>query len=150
MGHEAMVFGCIEGATWHSGEEYRRLQALNAAVILALPANDEWPFMTRDMFALPAPFPQGTYRCQVIHFGMSLKDDPYDRSVWDTWLGKFEGVIRKLYWFSVVAYVRTDFEPDRIYEWSPTDKAVRQMVAEPHRPITEWRRTVSVPADSAA
>ena len=150
MGHEATVFGCIEGATWHSGVDYRRLQVLNAGVIHALPDDDDWPFLTGKMFALPAPEPSGTYRSQIIHFGMSLKDDPHDRAVWDVWLGKLERVIRQLYWFSVIAYVRTDFEPARIYRWSPTPKAVEQMMSEPHQPISEWARTVSVPADGAA
>ena len=35
----------------------------------------DWPWVVRGIFALPAPYPQGTYRRQVIHFGLSIKDD---------------------------------------------------------------------------
>jgi hypothetical protein len=119
------------------------LQILNVAVISSLPDDDEWPFLSGKMFALPAPWPHGTYRCQIIHFGMSLKDDPYDRGIWDVWLRKLENVIQQLYWFSVTAYIRTDFEPDRMLRWLPTDRAVELMVAEPHQSVNEWTRTTT-------
>lgn len=149
MGHEATVFGCIEGATWRTSD-YRRLQRHNAAVITTLPKDDDLPFVTGGMFALPAPEPEGTYRCQIIHFGVSLKDDPTDRGVWDQWLLKFEAIIRQMYWFSVLAYVRTDFEPDRIFRWSPTQRAVAEMISESPQPVCDWTRTVSVLADAPA
>lgn len=143
MGHEATVFGCIEGATWRS-EDYDRLQRLNAAVLAELPAEDEWPWLVRGMFALPAGWPQGTYRSQIIHFGASLKDDPWDRSCWDTWLGKFEALLGRLYWFSAVVHLQTEFEPDRLFRWLPTAAAVDRMVADTPRCVQEWVRSVIV------
>ena len=34
--------------------------------------------MVRSIFALPGSHPRGTYRRQVIHFGLSMEDDPQD------------------------------------------------------------------------
>jgi hypothetical protein len=49
--------------------------------------------VVRGIFALPAPHPQGTYRRQVIHFGLSIKDDPSNRGIWDVWLAKYSAMM---------------------------------------------------------
>jgi hypothetical protein len=84
LAHEVILYGSIEGA------EHERLRVLNAVALSELPAEDEWPWLVRGMFALPAEWPQGPFRSQIIHFGASLKDEPHDRACWDTWIGKFE------------------------------------------------------------
>jgi hypothetical protein len=138
VGHEVIVFWIIEGA------DAERLTALNAAALAALPVEDEWPWLIRGMFALPAAWPQGTYRSQVIHFGASLKDEPQDRAAWDCWLGKFETLLRQLYWWSAALHLRTEFDPDRVYEWLPTNAAIDRMVGDQPQPVLEWERTVIV------
>jgi hypothetical protein len=115
-----------------------RLQERNAATLADLPVEDKWPWLVRGMFALPGSWPEGTYRTQVIHFGASLKDEPRDRSCWDLWLGKFESLLRKLYWLSATVHLQTEFEPDRVFRWLPTRRAIDLMVAEPPQPIDEW------------
>lgn len=75
MGHEVIIYGAIVGPAL-SGERFRTLQARNKAVINRLPAEDQWPWLTRGNFALPGAWPQGTYRQQIIHFGLTMKDDP--------------------------------------------------------------------------
>lgn len=144
MGHEVIVFGCVEGA------DPERLHALNAGVIAELPTEDEWPWLVRGMFALPAGWPQGTYRSHVIHFGASLKDEPGNRSCWDAWLEKFERLLRRLYWWSVAVHLRTEFEPDRVIRWLPSEATIDGMAAEPPRTVQEWKRSVVVlPSDPA-
>jgi hypothetical protein len=141
MGHEANIVGFIDGATWRTGSEYRRLQLANAGVIAALPATDEWPFLTRGMFALPDTEPYGIYRSQIIHFGLSIKAEPGDRAWWDTWLAKFEDVLRRMYWVSAEVDMRTELESDYAYRWTPTDHAIDLMNSDPPHPIAEWTRT---------
>jgi hypothetical protein len=137
LGHEVIIFGCIEGA------DPERLQMSNAAMLAELPIKDEWPWLVRGMFALPAEGPFGTYRAHVIHFGASLKDEPMDRSCWDTWLGKFEDLLRRLYWWSATVHLCTEFEPDRVFRWLPSEVAVEQMVGDPPRCVQEWERSVT-------
>lgn len=136
MGHEVILFGCIEGA------EPERWGGLNAAAVAGLPAEDEWPWLVPGMFALPVPWPRGTYRTQVIHFGASLKDEPGDRSWQDVWLSKFESLLRRMYWWSATVHLQTEFEPDRVFRWVPTADAIDQMTAEPPHPVGAWERFV--------
>lgn len=143
MSHEAILYGRIIGATGRPGTAgYFDLHARNRAAINRLPRDDDWPWLVRGMFALPAGHPQGTFRRQVIHFGASIKDDPLDRGIWDVWLGKFESLLRKLYWRSAAVHLSTDFEPDRVFEWQPTEAAKARLYAQPPQPVTEWVRTV--------
>jgi hypothetical protein len=87
---------------------------------------------------------EGTYRRQVIHFGLSVKDDPTDRGIWGVWLGKFEAVLRRLYWWSALAHLDTNFEPQRVFEWLPTEAAVGRLRCDPPQPAGEWARSVQV------
>ena len=150
MGHEVIIYGCIEGAPWRSGDEYRRLQEWNATVITELPSEDEWPWLVRGMFSVPGPWPEGTYQTQVIHFGASLKDEPGDRSCWEVWLGKFEALLRRLCWYSAAVHLETEFEPHRFFRWLPTGPAVDRMVAEAPKCIDEWVRSVTVVREGPA
>lgn len=138
MGHEVIIFGSIEGA------DTERLRALNAAALAELPAEDEWPWLVRGMFALPAGWPRGTYRTQVIHFGASFKDEPQDQSCWDGWVGKFEAALRQLYWWSATLHLVSEFEPERMFRWLPTAAAVDRMVCDSPQPVQEWVRSVIV------
>ena len=139
MGHEAILYGCIEGIAWRR-DQYRLLQDRNAAVLLSLPTDDVWPWLVRGMFALPASGPQGTYRQQVIHFGASLADDPFDPALWDGWLAKFEGLLRQLYWLSAVVHLETESDPPRAWRWRPTDAALARLGTEDPAPFDDWTR----------
>ncbi|MFN0018511.1 MAG: hypothetical protein ACKVP0_09645 [Pirellulaceae bacterium] len=136
MSHEVIVFGSIEGA------DPEPLRALNKAVLAELPIEEEWPWLVRGMFALPAEWPRGTYRSQVIHFGASFKDEPQDRACWDVWIGKFEALLRRLYWWSATLHLETEFEPERVFRWLPTAAAIERMAGDPPLPVQEWQRSV--------
>jgi hypothetical protein len=144
VGHEAIIYGRVVGASWHVGDRFTWTHDLNREVLAQLPADDDWPWVVRGIFALPAPYPQGTYRRQIIHFGLSIKDDPDNRGIWDLWLGKFEEVLRRLYWWSAVVHLDTDFEPPRVFEWVPTEAAMGRLYDDPPQPISEWSRSVKV------
>jgi hypothetical protein len=144
VGHEAIISGRIVGASWRVGERFTWTHDLNRDALATVPEDDEWPWVVRGIFALPAPYPQGTYRRQVIHFGLSIKDDPYYPRIWDEWLGKFEAVLRRLYWWSALAQIDTEFGPPRVFEWLPTEAAERRLRDDPPQPVLEWLRSVRV------
>ena len=144
MSHEAILYGRIVGATRRPGADYFALHERNRAVLNRFRREDDWPCLVRGMFALPAGHPQGTFRRQVIHFGASIKDAPENRGIWDEWLGKFEALLRQLYWWSAVVHLATDFERDRVFEWRPTDAAMAGLYVEAPQPVFEWVRTVLV------
>lgn len=140
MGHEAIMYGVIAGATRRSGDDFRLLYNLNAKVILSLPSDDYYPWVDRSIFALPGDYPNGTYRRQIIHFGLSIKDDPSDLDKFlEVWLSKFENILKQLHWVSVRLHIDRDFGSSE-YEWSASKEARAGLLADPPRPTTDWNR----------
>lgn len=140
-----MVYGVIVGASYRAGEHYAKLQIRNEHTIRSLKRDEDWPWVDLSIFSLPGPYPLGTYRRQIIHFGLSIKDDPNDEleSWWNTWLEKFEDVLRRLFWTSARLHIERDFEPRRReYGWSPTDKALAAMYDELPEPVATWERSM--------
>ena len=158
MGHELTIYGIIEGAT-ASSDDYRRFQRLNEEAINRLPDDDEWPWMTRDMFQFPATEPVGTYQTQIVHFGLSMKDgvplkdsadyDPIEnwrnpaRDSITGWIEKFEKLLSQMYWYYAAVHVNTDFEPERKFSYTITRESIELMCksAEP-QPVTDWELSV--------
>jgi hypothetical protein len=70
---------------------------LNHEATQALPEDDHYPKLTRNMFAITAmDYPEpGLYKYQMIHFGASMKDGG---EVWDIWLRKFERLLGRMAW----------------------------------------------------
>src|SRR5262249_32644835 len=143
MGMESIVYGRIEGASYR-GNNYRRLQDLNRAVIESLPEEDDWPFLTRHLFALPGPWPHGgLYRCQVIHFGGSFKGLEDD---WRRWRDKFEALLRRLYWFSVRLHLETEARGRYEFAWLPDQAALDAMfTTDTPSPVSSWTFTGECP-----
>lgn len=54
---------------------------------------------------MPVEWPQGTYQSHIIHFGASFKDEPGAGGFWDTWLNKFESLLKQLYWDSATLHL---------------------------------------------
>jgi hypothetical protein len=141
MGHEAIVYGMIQGARYRFGDRFRELHERNAVEIGRLPEEDPWPWLVRGHFALPAAYPEGLYRTQVIRVGLSMKDDPGDTAVWDLWLSKLEAVLRRLYWVRTIVHVQTELpKTTRSYVWDPTEAALAGMYADDPQPIASWAR----------
>ena len=115
MSDECYLYGAILGAfgtvrDWHS------LYERNADTIASLPDEDSEPPLTRGMFCRPArPGDAGLYRYQVIHFGASFNGFADD---WHHWLEKFEGLLKKLYWFSVHLHLHAGVQGgEHDYRW---------------------------------
>lgn len=141
MGHEVLLHGMICGATYRSGDDFRKFQLLNEKAFASLPVDQDYPWVDRSIFSLPGPYPVGTYRAQLIHFALSMKDDPSDKTLLDSWLAKFEQVLCRFYWESVVLTLETDFtEGVGQIVWKPTELALAAMY-ERTEPIKEWKKS---------
>ena len=153
MSHEAVIYGVIVGTTLHVSAGYRTLQTLNEKIIRSLPTDDHHPSVDVSIFALPGPQLVGTYRSQLIHFGLTLSENTSpiftdDGQYWDwhyVWIGKFEAVLKQLYWTSARVILESDFNPRRReFTWKPTDEALQRMYDEPYAPIAAWDRVMRV------
>lgn len=138
MGHRTIIYGYIEGM-WAGGQlaknEFMRRQ--NEVAIAALPESDEWPFLTGGIFGISGRTPDaGHYRGHVVHFGGSFKEIEDD---WSQWLGKFEALLRRLYWTTVEVRLVTELNGSFTFRWAAAATAIRRMVfEEPPAPVTEW------------
>jgi hypothetical protein len=146
MGLDVIVYGRIVtpylmALPWPPKRDGRLIQGRNAEVIAALPTEDPSPSLARGMFAVPT-WKGGIDLDQVIPFGASFEDNPMSRDWWDTWLGKFESLLRRLYWKSVVLHMESRIDGHRMFQWSPTVRAAGLLWADEPQPVGEWNRTV--------
>lgn len=135
MTQQSIVYGFIQGAEWMSSDLHR-LHRLNRQVIAQLPESDAFPHLTRAMFAIPGDEPQqGTYRSQIIHFAASMKEVELQ---WKAWLDKFEGLLRRLYWFNAVVHLRAEVLGDQDYEWTVDANQIVHYLNDNPKPPTKW------------
>jgi hypothetical protein len=94
------LYGCIsEYGVYNELQE--RIKKHNDSIIESLPQFDEWPPLTRQMFAvtqdsdyLTIP-PTYEYWGRTFHFGGRFKSIEYE---WKEWRQKFEILLTKLVW----------------------------------------------------
>jgi hypothetical protein len=141
MGHRNTISGHIQEPWYVRGSDraIRRLWHRNRRVINSLPAQDEWPFLMRSMFAA-SPIPSNrrdvisvTYRGPVIHFGGSF---PSVYEVWPQWLEKFESLLCRLYWEHAIVILVTEWTGQYVYRW---DAEGADFTTEVPQPIRAWK-----------
>lgn len=134
MGHTSIVYGRINGATWYT-EDYFRLHRLNEKAIQDLPEHDSHHLLNRSMFSTTNR--QGVYRSQIIHFGASYNGLEYG---WETWIEKFEDLLRKMYWWDVKVHAEFELVGKHNYSYE-IDLSARENTwfLENPKPILEWK-----------
>lgn len=92
MSHLAFVYGVITSAM-AGVDDWQRYHRLNSDVIVQLPDEDEYPPISKSMFAITND-PMASWQTRAIHFGWTTKNfDEYanDRIV------RFESLLMRLY-----------------------------------------------------
>jgi hypothetical protein len=91
--------------------EFSKAFAKNVAILEELPTSDDWPALTRNMFAVTASSydEPGFHKSQPIHFAFTTKHFADD---WDEWSGKFEGLLYRLSWDKAYVHVSMDWAPE--------------------------------------
>lgn len=126
------LFGCISERTGRPEDE-ARIAAHNDAILTSLPDTDAWPPLTKAMFGWPQyNTPMITYGGRKIHFAAGLKSVDEDL---DLWVGKFEGLLRNLYWSEAVVMVQGWILPFCELRWVPTMREYEQAITQPTQ---EW------------
>jgi hypothetical protein len=134
MGHESVVYGCIEGMGRHYRDESPDAMVRhNREVLAALPEDDDWPFLVRSMFAV-----HRRYKTEAIHFGSSFKEIEW---AWDEWLCKFEDLLRRLCWYNARVHLRTEATVGHHdYLWEADHDQMMAAYGSPVPvPIRSWR-----------
>jgi hypothetical protein len=106
----------------------------------SLPEFDEWPPLTRQMFAITQDSdfkttpPTYEYSGRAFHFGGQFKSIEYE---WREWKAKFEILLTKLVWKSAFVHFNTGYAVTQTFEWrldsnkwAPYDKSDFQIKPE--------------------
>lgn len=113
---ESIVYGCIKDQPGDETERDHRYHA-NATAIAALPEDDGFPLLAREMFGSSGRDPfSGTYHTQVIHFGASYRAVEYE---WEQWLARFEALLAKMYWVSATVHLQTELSGNHTFIYQP-------------------------------
>ncbi len=113
MDQESIVYGCIKDLAGEQLDVDRRRN--NRQAMLELPNADEWPYLCREMFALPqVEVGQDRYLTEVMHFGASYKAIEYE---WSEWMKRFEKLLDSLYWVSAVVHLETELSGVHTFTW---------------------------------
>lgn len=140
MTQESIVYGCIKGAVGHSELEVNEFNRLNQSVLSHLPALDDWPFLTREMFSITRQ--QSTVQMasmNLIHFGCSYTGIEYE---WNVWMKKFEDLLKKMAWQSAVVHLDTELSGLHTFIWE-TDGNIHEPNSGGFNVRCEWNHEMA-------
>lgn len=133
------LYGCIVEDGFY-GELQHKIKLHNDAALKSLPEFDEWPPLTRQMFAITQDSdyareaPTYEYKGRVFHFGGQFKSIEYD---WKAWKAKFENLLTKLVWQEAYVHFEPEFSTLQTFKWrmirdkwNPQDKIVFEIKPE--------------------
>ena len=120
MNQESIVYGCIKDVLMsHSPQEVEEHRERNRYVMMSLPSIEEWPLLSREMFALPVQVTDlDEAHTDVMHFGSSYKAVEHE---WQSWLNKFEEMLKQMYWVSATVHLETEFNGTHTFTWDAED-----------------------------
>lgn len=111
MGMHTVIYGYIEEMDFWLDPIRNEIRKHNSDIIASLPLADEWPPLSREMFATcnndaSDSGPNLEYRGRIIHFGASLKSVEQE---WGQWKSKFESLLTRLYFMEAKVHVQAEY-----------------------------------------
>ena len=119
MGMRTTIYGYIEEMDFWKDPIRKQVRKHNFHVIRSLPEDDNWPPLSKGMFAISSnrknsPGPNIEYFSRIIHFGANLKSVERD---WQEWKAKFEILLINLYFLDAKVHFKTEYSPLETSEW---------------------------------
>lgn len=141
MNQESIVYGVIRDAPTSDVSALIKARLTNMEAIMDLPDDDDFPYLTSQIFSLPPDDPQlGTYHTQVIHFAASYRAVEYQ---WERWIEKFERLLKQMVWVSVTVHLETELSGKHVFNWEA--KGNCHMPGDPNFQVNcEWEHEVDV------
>jgi hypothetical protein len=137
VGELTILYGCIYGAQGGSsqGRAWTDLFLRNKEAIDALPLQTETRPLAPHMFTVPLDWGSETFwKRQPIHFAASFNNFDFDGE-WPLWLDRFEGLLRRMFWWEAHLHVHSEMCGRRHYAWKMT---AGDFDADPPAPVTAW------------
>lgn len=138
MSEESVVYGCIKDLlVSDSSEEALHHREQNKKVMMSLPSVEDWPLLSREMFAMPVHLSMlDEVRTDVMHFGTSYKGVEYE---WQQWIDKFENMLKSMYWVSATVHLETELNGRHTFTWE-ADNSFHEPSDEDLSVRCEWSR----------
>ena len=116
MDQESVVYGCIKDTVYSDESDHLfQRRETNKQVMQQLPSIEDWPLLSREMFSMPElAVDVDDTNTNVMHFGTSYKAVEYE---WEDWIGKFEAMLKKMYWVSATVHLDTEFNGRHTFIW---------------------------------
>ncbi len=129
MNQESVVYGCIKDVVYTSeGSDLNTHREHNKRVMQSLPSIEDWPLISREMFSAPVQFTAlDDVHTDVVHFGISYKAVEHE---WQSWLNKFEDMLKQMYWVSAVVHLETEYSGTHTFTWDAEDDLHEPSVGE--------------------
>lgn len=120
MSQESVVYGCIKDLLIaNEADSAHQHRQRNREVVMCLPSVEDWPLLSREMFALPVQgLELNDSHTDVIHFGSSYKGVEYE---WQTWINQFEAMLKQMYWVSATVHLETELSGTHTFSWEAED-----------------------------
>ena len=137
MSHLATIYGVITSAMAGS-DDHSAYHRLNRSTIDELPADDEYPPLTRPMFSIT----EGTslsWQTRAIHFGWTTKN--FDSDVAD-WILKFEHLLMRLYWWEARVQMELEIYGRIEIHWNLSGDSVQSWRTNGLELPNQWQRTI--------
>lgn len=117
MSHESIVYGCIKDIVYSDDRaDVQARREINRRVLQSLPSSEDWPLLSREMFAQPAnAIVVDDLHTDVVPFGNSYKGVEYE---WEQWLQRFETVLQKMFWVSATVHLETELNGVHTFTWN--------------------------------
>lgn len=117
MSGESVVYGCIKDVVYTDDAAIaQQRREVNRRVLASLPAAEDWPLISREMFAHPAnAIVVDDLHTDVVPFGNSYRGVEYE---WEQWLRRFEAILQKMFWVSATVHLETEMSSVHTFTWS--------------------------------
>lgn len=117
MQEESVVYGCIKDTIYEQSVSHRI--HTNRQALLTLPAAEDWPLLSREMFSATDHAADVDIHTEVVHFGASYQGIEYE---WQLWMAQFENLLRKMYWVSATVHLETEISGNHSFVWVARDE----------------------------
>ncbi|WP_299611260.1 hypothetical protein [uncultured Aquimarina sp.] len=114
------LYGYIEEMDFWQSPIKNQVKKHNYKTINDLNTDDDWPPLSREMFAITSNInrelyrPNMEYSGRIIHFGANLKSVEHEI---DEWIIKFEQLLSKLIWIESKVHFQTEYSELQTLCW---------------------------------
>lgn len=120
MGMRTTLYGYIEEMDFWKSPIKNKVKSHNHKVIGSLKNDDEWPPLSKEMFAITSNHnneiyrPNLEYSGRIIHFGANLKSVEYELK---EWVIKYEKLLSELIWLESKVHFQTEYSELQTLTW---------------------------------